>query len=363
MHNSLDSSTQKKLEELCRIVSVGHDLDPEIQEELHGHMEDKLLAYLNGEETVTEDDAFILVREHFGDPSALKGLLRSVHAKEANISLARRFAAGFAALIGISFCISLFFSLLNYVLLVAVGFAAVPVPTNHPEGTVQVAVKYMSYPFGAFFSSPTNSGAVDSLGIMYMLLTQCASIAVPILLWLVLRNWQKKLNGGRLLWFNQWSYRKIIYCLLLLSVLRHMVPHMEYNGTAVIGIPYIKMPSIMGINIVMSPLICMVWIWWCDNRPRRYPLICGMAMFIMSLFFDYSGNTWFPLVTPSESMLENAFIPAFNISWHPWNGAIQSLRYIPSLVVSALLAASFASITYVVAVKFKSMLNRPTQNV
>ena len=97
MVESLRPKTQDQVRTLCRKISVAHDLDPEIQDELYGHMEDKLLAYLNGEEPVTEDDAFILVREHFGDPAVLKGLLQDVHAHEVHVNLARRLAAAFAA--------------------------------------------------------------------------------------------------------------------------------------------------------------------------------------------------------------------------------------------------------------------------
>ena len=65
---------------------MAHDLDAEIQEELYGHMQDKLIAYLDGEEALAEADAFILVREHFGNPSAVKGLLQDVHAYEADVT-------------------------------------------------------------------------------------------------------------------------------------------------------------------------------------------------------------------------------------------------------------------------------------
>ena len=38
----LDSKIQGRLRELCQKITVAHDLDTEIQEELYGHMEDKL---------------------------------------------------------------------------------------------------------------------------------------------------------------------------------------------------------------------------------------------------------------------------------------------------------------------------------
>ena len=86
MVDELGPDTNEKMRALCKKISVAHDLDAEIQEELYSHMEDKLLGYLEGEEALAEEDAFILVREHFGDPSALKGLLQGVHAVEARVS-------------------------------------------------------------------------------------------------------------------------------------------------------------------------------------------------------------------------------------------------------------------------------------
>ena len=64
-----NSGIQTKLKAICREISITQSLDAEIQKELYGHMEDKLLAYVNGEEAITEDDALILVREHFGKPA------------------------------------------------------------------------------------------------------------------------------------------------------------------------------------------------------------------------------------------------------------------------------------------------------
>ena len=50
MNTPLNNDTQQKARELARKITVAHDLDPEIQEELYGHIEDKLLAFKSGEE-------------------------------------------------------------------------------------------------------------------------------------------------------------------------------------------------------------------------------------------------------------------------------------------------------------------------
>lgn len=79
MAEDLSHETAEKIRALCSRISVANSLDQEIQEELYSHLEEKLLAYLSGKEKITEDDAFILVREHFGDPVILKELLKEVH--------------------------------------------------------------------------------------------------------------------------------------------------------------------------------------------------------------------------------------------------------------------------------------------
>jgi len=110
MADELGTETREEMRSLCKKISVAHNLDAEIQEELYAHMEDKLIAYLNGEEHLAEKDAFILVREHFGKPAVVKGLLQDAHKYEANVSLARRLAIALIVSTGIGhvvFCLML----------------------------------------------------------------------------------------------------------------------------------------------------------------------------------------------------------------------------------------------------------------
>lgn len=85
MAENISPETAGKIHALCSRISVANSLDQEIQEELFSHLEEKLLAYLSGKEKITEEDAFILVREHFGDPVILKGLLKDVHTARGRI--------------------------------------------------------------------------------------------------------------------------------------------------------------------------------------------------------------------------------------------------------------------------------------
>jgi len=68
----ISPQVQERIEALCRQISVAHELDEDIRKELRGHLEDKLLAYLSGEERLTEQDAFILVRERLRNPDRSK---------------------------------------------------------------------------------------------------------------------------------------------------------------------------------------------------------------------------------------------------------------------------------------------------
>jgi hypothetical protein len=92
MSDSLSSEASAKLRALCGRITEACELGDDIREELFGHLEDKLLAYLSGEEKLSEQDALILVREHFGDAENLRRLLRKVHAPKRCIMYAGRFA-------------------------------------------------------------------------------------------------------------------------------------------------------------------------------------------------------------------------------------------------------------------------------
>ena len=77
MHNeTVSPEMQKEIEGFCNKITTIYDIDNEIKEELYGHIEDKLPGYLSGEVELTEDDAFVLVSEHFGKPEIIKKLLR-----------------------------------------------------------------------------------------------------------------------------------------------------------------------------------------------------------------------------------------------------------------------------------------------
>jgi len=248
----LNSNTQEQMQALCRKISVAHDLDPEIQQELYGHMEDKLLAYLTGEEQVTEEDAFILVREHFGDPAVLKGLLQDVHAREVHVSLARRLAAAFAATTGLMVLLSVL------LFLVTVGF----IMLGPEDGT---------------FGVPQGIMPIASV---------LALTGAAVLLFMVLRHWQRQLDSGRRPWFLRWQPGSIVALIVVLFLLQKLVPFtyadalMSVTSSTRWTMVVTRLFGVLGaLSLVLQ---CVAWLWWCDRPPRKARAIV-YAFFFWSL--------------------------------------------------------------------------------
>jgi hypothetical protein len=281
MADSLSAKTQEDVRALCHKISVAHDLDPEIQEELYGHMEDKLLAYLKGEEPLTEEDAFILVREHFGDPAVLKGLLQDVHVHAVHITLGRRIAAAFVASTGLLILWTLWLSLVQGVLVL---FAAEDGTFGVPQGVLPMA---------------------SVLGM----------IGAALLLWMVLGRWQRQLDTGHRPWFLRWPSGSIVALIVVLFLLQKVVPFTSVTALMTIQSgPAARVVSrlFLVLGAISYVLHCLAWLWWCDRPPRQVRL------------FAYGFFAW--LLT---CVLWTVISPLGLVIWH---GAVEpvsgGLRYL-----------------------------------
>ena len=72
MTESISPKTQTRIDSLLREIAAGQHIDADTIDELRVHMEEKYLAYMTGAETITEDDAMLLMREHFGKPEVIR---------------------------------------------------------------------------------------------------------------------------------------------------------------------------------------------------------------------------------------------------------------------------------------------------
>ncbi|MCC6794288.1 MAG: hypothetical protein IT366_04160 [Candidatus Hydrogenedentes bacterium] len=66
MDKPLSQETQSQIRTLCESIAQRDQLGVDAQEELCGHIEDKVIAFLDGKEALSEADALLLAIEHFG---------------------------------------------------------------------------------------------------------------------------------------------------------------------------------------------------------------------------------------------------------------------------------------------------------
>ncbi|MBX3177946.1 MAG: hypothetical protein KF886_11330 [Candidatus Hydrogenedentes bacterium] len=239
MHEPLEDSTQAKARELARQITVAHDLDPEIQEELYGHIEDKMLAYKSGEERVSDEDAFILVREHFGDAKVIRGLLREVHAGAVTLSLGRRIGAA---------CI----------ITLAVAWLC----------------RLLALPCQGIARALVGDGEFSSAnGALAFMLYYAPLPIFPLGVALVFLYWRKREDAGNSLWFHRWRVRTFFQTGALLMTATHITPAFEQLPFHALADELAEIELGEAHTIVVTWVLfcwlCVSWLWWCDVSLRR----------------------------------------------------------------------------------------------
>lgn len=235
--------TIKRLRALCERITVAEDIDPDIQEELLGHVEDKFRAYLDGSERLTEEDALILVREHFGDPAQVKALLQYTHEREATLSLGRRLAAVTSA------------TLACYIVL----------KTAILLGTTLL-----------MWSATKNEHVASAFPYLSPSLQVLLSIGTAVALCCVVYRWRTRIDWGTRPWFMTWSPRRVMGTVAALALALFLVPSMAATGTMGLdmGLQTSSWANLAFIVVVLGMATMallaqsVAWLWWCDRPPR-----------------------------------------------------------------------------------------------
>jgi hypothetical protein len=79
MPEGLSPELEREISELCKKIAASRGLSSEVEEELYGHLEDKALGYIGGDESLSDADVALLIKEHFGDQGNLKAMLGEIH--------------------------------------------------------------------------------------------------------------------------------------------------------------------------------------------------------------------------------------------------------------------------------------------
>jgi hypothetical protein len=278
MHRQLPAPIEEKLRGLCRKIFVGENLDEEVQAELYGHLEDKYLAYMQGEEQITEDDAFILLREHFGDPKVVRGMLCDVHRQEADCSLARKFAA--------LLVLGAIVSGIGRLVTLSLAFSPFPV-LEHRYSTLFGFVLMVFY------------------------------IAVYVH---VLRGWRKRMDQGETLWFQSMRPRLLCYTVLVAYLISQAFPALGFvpELSEPVSFSPVSWYIVGAVSYLLGTCIVCVILWWFDLRSGKERLFLLASMLFLTTSVASLGSCLLPRVVcvlTQEVSASNAYslvVPTLN---------------------------------------------------
>jgi len=239
---TLSTATEERILELCGQLAEEHALDEVLKERLHRFLLERARAYLRSDEDLTDDDAYVLIREDVRDARLRKRILVGLRCENAPIGVARRVAAVIVA------------SMLALVLVTVLG---VPVGTG-----VSVALDAWLGRYGAGELAPL---------VAYGLVV----VGVPVLQVLLLRRWQRRLAGdGRSCasashpWFVRWEPRHVLAAVALAVIWCAFWPRVQpLSGTVLAS------GRMIDTAVLWHPLStiasCVIWLWWLDQAPGK----------------------------------------------------------------------------------------------
>lgn len=227
MTKDITPKIARNLRALCRRISAEHNLGWEAQKELYSRMKERLFGYVSGEGKLTEEEAFLLMRKHFGEPELVRGLLQEVHTEEAR----EGFYGRIATLLGVS---------------VMAAFGA------------EILTRWL------FLGITALAPGGELFGRMPVLVLALGDILMPSLLLLAGYNFWRGYNEGRRYWFQNtgpYNILTVIACLVIVPKLLWNTPQADLNAfRAMEYIPH-------GYTASLA-LQCLVWLWWCGSPPN-----------------------------------------------------------------------------------------------
>lgn len=233
--NPLSVDGLGQIRALARQISVANHLDPEIQAELESHMEDQASGYVSGERRLTEADALLLTRAHFGKAEVIKSLLQQVHVRDYRFTLARRLAVVFCA----SVAAPVFMHFVSYLYFW---------PTLNMDPSFRYFVKNILSVLGSL-----------------------------LLLFCLLLYLRRRIRHKRPVWFQTLSPRSLALLLIVTLVAFMASPYLIaitdyyfYRSSGLLhwhDAPWVE-PTLLAVRLICSVLTCLLWLRWTDTRPR-----------------------------------------------------------------------------------------------
>lgn len=261
MPNQLTSETLEHIATLCGHIAAGRGLSTEVRRELQTHIEDKVLGYLNMEVAVSEADALILARAHFGDPETLRGLLHAAHDIATNDSLSRHLLTLLILTFGMHMAMS-----------TGIKYIGPVYAWLHLSIPVQIFVQRF---FNVFLLA----------GLLYFMKRQMDNGKNP---WFVRWNLLRLSAGCVILIALHWTVSYVACCqdLVRLNTLPPP-PRPSVDPFAVYWILGGYYAGILGLSLL--------WMWWCDQpaRPWQQHELTAFLFFVTYGFLMPGANIVF----------------------------------------------------------------------
>ena len=281
MDIQLSSKSEAELRKLAREIGTSRGLDNDAQEELYGHLEDKTLGYLSGEEGVSEADAVLLTREHFGDPGAFPELGTKAEPFRSPVSLPRRLAAA-------------------AVLTLSVGVAL-------------VAVNLL---LALCLNSDAAIALLDARQISMIWLRPALNAGAILV---VLRVWYTRERRGSRVWYQDRSPLWFALVLVALIALRWCIPTVHIDSAALAASHEAFLYSVMkwprplywmfvASQIVLAMLPPLLWVWWADRQTLHLKAVAmavvawiGLSLGTVAIVSLPSLTVGYPIYTVGEA--------------------------------------------------------------
>lgn len=242
MDEQLSSDTIASLRDLAAEIGRAQSLNDDEQAELYGHLEDKTLGYLSGEEGLSEADAVLLTREHFGLSSASPEAWRHADVPVRSGMFVRRLAA-----------IAIYDLSLGSVL-----------------SSVTILAVFTAYKYGNL-TPPGIQTAFDWRQVWWDLIPG-AGVAIFTTCYILYSFLRRMHDPARQVWYVRWKPHTIAIGVALLLALRSQ-QHLDLLAPAQTQVLSRKGGlglNMVGLTLILLPVLwAWIWVHWTAQTSRH----------------------------------------------------------------------------------------------
>lgn len=250
MNLKLSREIRTEIDDFCKRFSIDQDLDPELQEELRGHIEDAIFQERSSDKSLSEQEAFAQALRKFGDTQTVQESLEVVHNILVPISPLRRLVAITSTTIALNILLSFSMSITT----------VLPFLVNETYGKQLAYVHAISIPFVLFALT------LFQLGL--------------------LRRWNARGESSQCHWFQRYDFLTLLVILLVLLTIKLFIPtpHEAFSSWEFESSTHARLISVL---VIAGALLIQAttWIWWTTGNifRKRIGILASLAWLFISI--------------------------------------------------------------------------------